>query len=43
MYSDFKRISNDLSFAQAVELLKKEEAALAENTSPEKLAETQKH
>ncbi len=40
-YSDFKRISNDLTFAQAVELLKKEEAALAEKTSPEKLAETQ--
>jgi hypothetical protein len=41
-YSDFKRISNDLSFAQAVELLKKEGAAIAGNTSPEKLAEAQK-
>ena len=41
-YSDFKQISNDLTFAQAVELLKKEEATLAEKTSPEKLAETQK-
>jgi hypothetical protein len=41
-YSDFKQISNDLTFAEAVELLKKEEAALAEKSSPEKLAETQK-
>ena len=40
-YSDFKQISNDLTFAEAVELLKKEEAALAEKTSLEKLAETQ--
>ncbi len=43
VFSDFKRISNDLTFAQAVELLKKEEAALAKKGSPENLAETQKH
>jgi hypothetical protein len=43
VFSDFKRISNDLTFAQAVELLKKEEATLAEKTSSENLAETQKH
>jgi len=41
VFSDFKRISNDLTFAQAVELLKKEEAALAEKPSPENLAETE--
>jgi hypothetical protein len=42
MYSDFKRISKDLTFAQAVELLKKEEAALAEKVSSENLAQSQK-
>jgi hypothetical protein len=42
VYSDFKRISKDLTFAQAVELLKKEEAALAENLSSQSLAESQK-
>jgi hypothetical protein len=42
MYSAFKPISSDLSFAQAVDLLKKEEATLAEKSSPEKLAETHK-
>ncbi len=43
LYCDFKRIPADLTFAQAVELLKKEETALAEKASSEKLAETQKH
>ena len=39
VFSDFKRISTDLTFAQAVELLKKEESALAEKLSSENLAE----
>ena len=43
LYCDFKRIPADLTFAQAIELLKKEETALAEKASSEKLAETQKH
>jgi len=42
VYSDFKRIPNDLTFAQAVDLLKKEEAALAHNSSAENLAQKQK-
>ncbi|MFZ3341801.1 MAG: hypothetical protein WA609_01295 [Terriglobales bacterium] len=43
LYCDFKRIPTDLTFAQAVDLLKKEKTALAEKASSEKLAETQKH
>ena len=39
IYSDFKRIPNDLTFAQAVQLLKKEEASLAENNTSGNLAE----
>lgn len=31
VFSSFKRVSSDLSFAQAIDVLKKEEAALAEN------------
>jgi hypothetical protein len=42
VYSNFKKIANDLTFAQAVECLKKEEAGLAENPSSEKLAESEK-
>jgi hypothetical protein len=42
VYSGFKRIPNDLTFAQAVDLLKKEEAALAQNGSSENLAQKQK-
>ncbi|MGH9642902.1 MAG: hypothetical protein ACRD3Q_10780 [Terriglobales bacterium] len=43
VYSNFKRVPEDLTFAQAVEHLKKEQATLAENGSSEKLAESQKH
>jgi hypothetical protein len=42
VFSDFKKIPSDLTFAQAVEMLKKEEAALAENTSAESLAQKNK-
>ena len=42
LFSDFRRIDNNLTFAQAVELLKKEEAALAENVSSENVAQEQK-
>lgn len=42
VYSNFKKIASDLTFAQGVELLKKEEATLTENASSEKLAESQK-
>lgn len=42
VFSDFKRIGNKLTFAEAVELLKKEEAALAENVSSENLAQKEK-
>ncbi len=42
VFSDFRRIDNNLTFAQAVELLKKEEAALAENVSSENLAQKQR-
>ena len=42
VFRDFKRIAGNLTFAQAVELLKKEEAALAENASSENLAQKQK-
>ena len=42
VFSDFRRIDKNLTFAQAVELLKKEEAALAENVSSENLAEKQR-
>jgi hypothetical protein len=41
VFSDFRRIDNNLTFAQAVELLKKEEAALAENITSENLAQKQ--
>ena len=33
VFSDFKRVPSDLTFAQALELLKKEEAALAQSIS----------
>jgi hypothetical protein len=42
VYTDFKRIPNDLTFAQAVDLLKKEEAAFAQNSSAGSLAQRQK-
>ena len=42
VYSDFKRIPKDLTFEQAVEMLKKEESTLAEKTSSENLAQSQK-
>lgn len=42
VFSDFKQIANDLTFAQGVELLKKEEAALAENVSQENAARAQR-
>jgi hypothetical protein len=42
VFSDFKRISDELTFAQAVELLKKEEGTLAEKVSSEKVAQTEK-
>ena len=38
VFSDFKPVSPDLTFAQALELLKKEEATLAENPTTSKLA-----
>ena len=39
VYSDFKRVAPDLTFAQALELLKKEEDASAENRHAGSLAE----
>jgi len=42
VYRGFKRVPNDLTFAQAVDLLKKEETALAQNASSENVAEKQK-
>ena len=39
VFSDFKRVSSDLKFAEALELLKKEEAALAENRPAGALAQ----
>jgi len=42
VYSNFKRIPTDLTFAQAVELLKKEETALADNGTSQSLAEKKK-
>lgn len=38
-FSDFKRVPSDLTFAQALELLRKEEAALAKSPSAGALAE----
>lgn len=38
VFSGFKRVSSDLTFAQGLELLKKEEAALAENPPAGNLA-----
>ena len=40
-FSGFKRVSADLTFAQAVELLKKEEGLEAENSPDSKLAHPQ--
>lgn len=42
IYSDFKQIPNNLTFAQGVELLNKEEAALAEKPSSGNLAQSGK-
>jgi hypothetical protein len=42
VYSDFKRIPNDLTFAQAVDLLKKKEATRVQNGSSGSLAQKQK-
>ncbi|HVM94206.1 MAG TPA: hypothetical protein VMT67_15390 [Terriglobales bacterium] len=43
VYSGFKRVPNDLTFAQAVQLLKKEEATVAtEKSASENVAEKQK-
>lgn len=41
-FSDFKRIPDNLTFAQGFDLLKKEEAARTEKQSPEALAESNK-
>jgi hypothetical protein len=38
VFSDFKKVPPDLTFAQALELLKKEETAVAENPTTSKLA-----
>ena len=38
VFSDFKKVPADLTFAQAIELLKKEATALAENPTTSKLA-----
>ncbi|MBZ5667865.1 MAG: hypothetical protein LAO30_25165 [Acidobacteriia bacterium] len=38
MFSGFKQVPSDLTFAQALELLKKEEASVAENPAVSKLA-----
>ena len=38
VFSDFKQVPADLTFAQALELLKKEESSLAGNSSDSKLA-----
>jgi hypothetical protein len=38
VYSGFKQVPSDLTFAQAVEMLKKEESAVAENSSVSNLA-----
>jgi len=38
IFSGFKRVASDLTFAQALDLLKKEESSLAENSSAGKLA-----
>jgi hypothetical protein len=34
VFSDFRRVPDDLTFAQGVEMLKAEEAKLAENRKP---------
>ncbi len=41
VYSDFKPVPTDLTFAQALELLKKQEANVAENPTTGRLAENQ--
>lgn len=41
VFSDFKRVPSDLRFAQALEMLKKEKAALAENHPANTLAHNQ--
>jgi hypothetical protein len=41
VFSNFKRVPSDLTFAQAIELLKKEEAALAQSLSAGVLAQKQ--
>jgi hypothetical protein len=38
VFSDYKRVPMDLTFAQALEMLKKEQATLAENSTTGKLA-----
>ena len=38
VYGDYKRVPSDLSFAQAIELLKKEQANFAENPAADKSA-----
>ena len=38
VFSDFKKVPPDLTFAQALELLKKEETAVAANPTTSKLA-----
>ncbi len=38
VFTDFKQVPSDLTFAQAVELLKREESSVAENSAARKLA-----
>jgi hypothetical protein len=38
VFSGFRQVPSDLTFAQAVEMLKKEESALADNSAPGKIA-----
>ena len=39
VFSDFKPVPKDITFAQAVELLEKEEAVFAENSTTSKIAD----
>jgi hypothetical protein len=43
VFSDFKPVPNDITFAQAVEMLEKEETVFAENFSAGRVTEQGPH